>query len=159
MITPERLGVLPVAGIIDLEQDSQLSIIELSDDTAPLSGLAVSSDSSRATGNHQPIIKPSVDIELLFDIGLTEQDEVDEDVLVWIAAQKTKDKKVSYEATRHFQSTWAAKLPWAECIKGPDGFYNFVKCVICRYSNFYDLVDVFLFPALIYVFECMLISC
>ena len=51
-ITTERLGVSPAASIIDLEQDSQLPIIELSDDTAPLSGRAISSDSNRATGNH-----------------------------------------------------------------------------------------------------------
>jgi hypothetical protein len=34
----------------------------------------------------------------------------------WIKEQR-KGGKVSYEATRRFQETWAAKLPWAECVK------------------------------------------
>jgi hypothetical protein len=59
-----------------------------------------------------------------------EEDDINPDVQEWLAAQKTS--KVSYEATRRFQDTWAAKLHWAECVKGADGLYDFVKCIICR---------------------------
>jgi hypothetical protein len=34
---------------------------------------------------------------------------------------------VSYEATRKFQESWAAKLFWVFCVKGYDGLYDYVK--------------------------------
>jgi hypothetical protein len=40
-------------------------------------------------------------------------------------------KKKSYEATRKFQDTWAARLPWATLYRGPNDLYDFVKCNIC----------------------------
>jgi hypothetical protein len=104
LITPQRLGVPKPPGIVDLSTSTIVSIIELSSD----SGL--------------PNF-PEPD----------EQEEEDADVMAWIAAQKdTTDAKKNYEVTRHFQETWPAKLPWAECVKGPDGLFDFVKCTICR---------------------------
>lgn len=57
-----------------------------------------------------------------------DEEETDPDVLAWIAA---KGDKVSYEATRKFQENWAAKLPWAECVKRGDGLFDYVRCLIC----------------------------
>jgi hypothetical protein len=59
-----------------------------------------------------------------------EQDQdLDPDVQEWHFAQQ-KDK-ISYEVTRRFQESWPAKLPWSKCVKGPDGLYDFVCCLIC----------------------------
>jgi hypothetical protein len=63
----------------------------------------------------------NVDAFLLFDQS---EGELDPDVLEWLEAQKKET--VSYEATRRFQESWLAKLPWAECVKGEDGLYDFV---------------------------------
>jgi hypothetical protein len=72
-------------GILDLTQpDDNGPIIDLISDSAPCSDIAI------------------------------EQDEMDTDVLQWIEANSDKSKKVSYKATRKFQTTWAIKLPWAE---------------------------------------------
>jgi hypothetical protein len=63
-----------------------------------------------------------------------DEEETDPDVLEWIVAQgdiESQGEKVSYEATRKFQESWAAKLPWAECIKGGDGLFDYVHCLIC----------------------------
>jgi hypothetical protein len=42
-----------------------------------------------------------------------------------------KECKKSYEATRKFQDTWAAKLSWAELFRGADGLYEYIKCTMC----------------------------
>jgi hypothetical protein len=63
-----------------------------------------------------------------------DEEETDPDVLAWIAVQgdiAAKGDKVSYEATRKFQESWAAKLPWVECVKGGDGLFDYVRCLIC----------------------------
>jgi hypothetical protein len=39
--------------------------------------------------------------------------------------------QVSYEITRRFQESWAVKLHWAECVKGANGLYDFVRCIVC----------------------------
>jgi hypothetical protein len=102
---PQRLGVPRPPGVVDLSTSIVSSIIELNND------------------NRLPNL-PETD----------EQEEEDADVVAWIASQKdTIDAKKSYQATRHFQETWLAKLPWAECVKGPNGLFDFVKCTICRY--------------------------
>jgi hypothetical protein len=112
LITPERLGVPRPVGILDLTQPHDNGpIIDLSSGSAPCSDVAIEEH----------------------DVAI-EQDEMDIDVLQWIEANRDKSKKVSYEATRKFQATWAIKLPWAECVKGQDGLYDFVKCIICRYQ-------------------------
>jgi hypothetical protein len=105
LITSQRLGVPRPAGVFDLSTLTVSSIIELSSD------------------NGLPnLLEPD------------EQEEEDANVVAWIVSQKdTIDAKKSYEATRCFQETWPAKLPWAECVKGPDGLFDFVKCTICRY--------------------------
>jgi hypothetical protein len=103
LITPERMAIPKSATVIDLSTD-------------PLSNLVAE------VGNDDG---PSYAWNL-------DQEEQDPDVLAWIAAQQQdKDHKVSYEATRKFQEGWAAKLPWASCVKGRDGLYDFVKCTIC----------------------------
>ena len=42
-----------------------------------------------------------------------------------------KVPKKNYDATRKFQETWAAKLPWAELFRGSDGLFQSVRCVVC----------------------------
>ena len=57
------------------------------------------------------------------------EQDLDPEVEEWLTAQQKG--KVSYEVTRRFQESWPAKLPWSECVKGPDGLYDFVRCLIC----------------------------
>jgi hypothetical protein len=64
-------------------------------------------------------------------IFMDDQEETDLEVLEWLAAEK-KSKR-SYEATRKFQDTWVAKVPWVECVKGATGLLDHVRCLICRY--------------------------
>jgi hypothetical protein len=42
-----------------------------------------------------------------------------------------RKRKKSYELNRHFQDSWAAKLPWAEAVVGADGRITQVRCKIC----------------------------
>ena len=45
--------------------------------------------------------------------------------------QAARKKKQSYEMNRHFQDSWAARLPWAESVLGRDGRVAQVRCKIC----------------------------
>jgi hypothetical protein len=74
-----------------------------------------------------PIFTLSSDSADLFEA--CEQEELDPDVEAWLVAQTEETN--SYEPTRRFQESWPAKLPWAECMKGEDGLYDFVRCLIC----------------------------
>ena len=38
--------------------------------------------------------------------------------------------KQTYERNRHWQDSWAAKLPWVESVLGRDGFVMQVRCQI-----------------------------
>jgi hypothetical protein len=42
-----------------------------------------------------------------------------------------KKQKKGYELNRHFQDSWAAKLPWVEVVVGVDGKITQVCCKIC----------------------------
>jgi hypothetical protein len=114
--TPTRLRVPSIASadhVIVLESASADHVILL--ESASADGIVLESDS----GN------PST---------WKDEEETDPDVLVWIAAQgdiAAKGDKVLYEATRKFQESQAAKLPWAECVKGGDGLFDYVRCLIC----------------------------
>jgi hypothetical protein len=44
-----------------------------------------------------------------------------------------RKRKESYEVSRHFQDSWAVKLPWTEAVMGTDGRITQVQCKI--YSN------------------------
>jgi hypothetical protein len=116
-ITPERLGVPRSAGVVDLTLPNHVEHETIN--------LSLSGDSFNVD-EHETINLSSNS----FNID-DYQDEADADVLEWISANI--GKKVSYEATRRFQGTWVVKLTWAECVKGCDGFYDFVKCIVCRY--------------------------
>jgi hypothetical protein len=87
-------------------------------------------DYSRTNGCAKPC-SGSGFIRTLFERSYfyVKQEELDPDVEAWLAAQ-TKETS-SYEATRCFQESWPAKLPWAEYVKGEDGLYDFVRCLIC----------------------------
>jgi hypothetical protein len=115
-------------------------------------------------------------VELSSDSGpsifVDDQEETDPEVLEWLTAEK-KSKR-SYEATRKFQDTWAAKLPWAECVKGVAGLLDHVRCLICRYvtistsgscwnfsmSSLLDHACFVLYPAVIpHVLFCIATCC
>jgi hypothetical protein len=42
-----------------------------------------------------------------------------------------RQRRQSYEQNRHWQDSWAAKLPWAESVLGRDGCVTQVRCRIC----------------------------
>ncbi|KAG0611275.1 hypothetical protein M758_7G128500 [Ceratodon purpureus] len=44
---------------------------------------------------------------------------------------ESKKRKKNYDLRRHFQDSWAAKLPWAEAVVGCDGSITQVRCKIC----------------------------
>jgi hypothetical protein len=95
------LGVLPAKGVVDF--------------VAPTDNGPILHDLMSNTDH----------IEFCDDQG----DKVDPDMLEWI---KSQDKqKASYEATRYFQEMGVAKLPWAECMRGVDSLYDFVRCITC----------------------------
>jgi hypothetical protein len=101
LITPTRLEVPLAIGVVDFVDPA---------DNGPLVH-DLTSDTNR------------------FELCDDQVDEVDPDVLEWIKAQDKQ--KASYEATRRFQETWAAKLTWAECVRRMDGLYDFVRCITC----------------------------
>jgi hypothetical protein len=70
-----------------------------------------------------------------------DQEETEPNVLEWKAAHNKET--TSYEATRKFQESWAAKLVWIECVKVIDGLYDFVKCTIC---SIFEVRDKILMP-------------
>jgi hypothetical protein len=72
-----------------------------------------------------------------------DEEESDPNVLAWIVAQgdiAAKGDKVSYEATQKFQENWAAKLPWVECVKGGDGLFDYVRCLICSTFEIWEKI-------------------
>jgi hypothetical protein len=72
-----------------------------------------------------------------------DEEEIDPDVLEWIVAQgdiESQGQKVSYEATQKFQESWGAKLPWAECVKGGDGLFDYVRCLICSTFEIWEKI-------------------
>lgn len=40
-------------------------------------------------------------------------------------------KRKKHESNRVFQDVWAAKLPWAESVLGPNGNIHQVRCKVC----------------------------
>jgi hypothetical protein len=44
-----------------------------------------------------------------------------------------RKRKKSYELNRHFQDSWAAKLPWAKAVMGTDGRISQVQCKVCSF--------------------------
>ena len=49
----------------------------------------------------------------------------------FVADVKEKVTKKNYDATKKFQDTWAARLPWVELFRGSDGLFKYVKCIVC----------------------------
>jgi hypothetical protein len=115
LITPDRLRVPSIAcanGIIILETVSTDHLIVLESDSG-------------------------------YPSSWKNEEETDPNILEWIAAQgdiKSQGEKVSYEATRKFQESWAAKLPWVECVKGGDGLFDYVRCLICSTFEIRDKI-------------------
>jgi len=57
-----------------------------------------------------------------------EEVESDDDIEEIPPPKKTK---TNYDVSRRFQNEWAAKLVWAEPIRGNDGHVHLVKCTVC----------------------------
>jgi hypothetical protein len=74
-------------------------------------------------------IDPINDGHYVFEMGDEKDGKEDPNVIEWIKEHR-KDK-VSYNATHRFEETWVAKLNWAECVKGGNGLYDFVRCIVC----------------------------
>lgn len=55
--------------------------------------------------------------------------------LIWLCHSQrmlSRDVKLrTYEANRHWQDSWTARLPWAESVLGRDGRVVQVRCKIC----------------------------
>jgi len=47
------------------------------------------------------------------------------------AHEAARARRLSYEKNRHWQDTWAARLPWAESVLGLDGQVRQVRCKVC----------------------------
>ena len=47
------------------------------------------------------------------------------------AHELARARRRSYELNRHFQDSWAARLPWAESVVSADGTVRQVRCKIC----------------------------
>ena len=62
---------------------------------------------------------------------LDDVDDYSDEEFVSNSKAPKKECKKSYEATRKFQDTWAAKLSWAELFRGADGLYEYVKYIVC----------------------------
>lgn len=60
---------------------------------------------------------------------LSEDDDINVDVPTSLPNPVLRRRQ--YEASRRFQDTWAAKLPWAEMSRTADGTIELVKCLIC----------------------------
>lgn len=44
---------------------------------------------------------------------------------------ESRKRRKNYDQNRHFQDSWAAKLPWAEAVVGESGLITQVRCKIC----------------------------
>ena len=44
---------------------------------------------------------------------------------------ESRKRRKNYDSNRHFQDSWAAKLPWAEAVVGVDGSITQVRCKVC----------------------------
>ena len=100
-----------------LLSDSVVEIIALSSDgSASVQGLEIAESSRACKGKQKLPVIDEVD------------DQSDED---FVAGAAEKVPKKNYDATRKFQDSWAARLPWAELIRGTDGLFEYVKCVVC----------------------------
>ena len=93
-----------------------------SDDAVPVAPAPTQSSNSDCVlldvGSTPPAKGPLPDLEVL------------DPVLASPCHEKIR-KRRSYEANRHFQDSWAAKLPWAESVIGADGKVSQVRCRIC----------------------------
>jgi hypothetical protein len=49
-----------------------------------------------------------------------------------------RKRKKSYEFNRHFQDSWATKLPWVEAVMGADGRISQVRCKVCSFIEHWE---------------------
>jgi len=59
------------------------------------------------------------------------KEEIKSDDNLQVIAPPCKKTEVNYDQTKWFQNEWAAKLVWAESIRGPDGTVQLIKCTVC----------------------------
>lgn len=92
--------------------------------------IAVSSDGSSGTVQTVETVEAATARKGKGKLAVVEElDDLSDDEFV--PDVKEKVPKKNYDATRKFQETWSAKLPWAELFRGSDGLYESVKCVVC----------------------------
>ena len=92
--------------------------------------VALSSDGSAATVEIVDVATTATSRKGKGKLPLIE--EIDEYSDEEFVPQKTAHlPKKNYDATRKFQETWVACLPWAELFRGSDGLFEYVKCIVC----------------------------
>jgi hypothetical protein len=73
-----------------------------------------------------PVRQPEPDIQVL------------DPVLASPLHELARKRKKNYELNRHFQDSWATKLPWAEVVMGADGRISQVRCKVCIFVEHRD---------------------
>jgi hypothetical protein len=106
---------------------------EISPDAEPMAAVLPAS-----TGSAAPAASSASDCVLLNAISTpVTQPEPDLEVLDSVFASPSHElarkRKKSYELNRHFQDSWAAKLPWAEAVMGADRRISQVRCKVCTF--------------------------
>lgn len=107
---------------------------------------------SRAKGKENVPEDLSVHVPIPMDVDIAEGAQIfvncsDEETLIVVSGDDTNElqegeaevtpvpnpvlRRRQYEASRRFQDTWPAKLPWAEMVVKGDGQICQVKCLIC----------------------------
>jgi hypothetical protein len=120
LLNPDDLLVPSIVPIVD--QSIAESVVEV---------IALSSDGSTTTVDTDIAVSPCNRKGKSKLPVCDEIDDCSDDELVLIHAAPKKKRKKSYESSRKFQDTWAARLPWAELYRGSDGLYESVKCLVC----------------------------
>jgi hypothetical protein len=95
----------------------------------------VGSDGSQPPAN--VVTSSESDCIVMTAISAPTQSPLDSDVQIVDSAVASslhaaaRQRRQSYEQNRHWQDSWAAKLPWAESVLGRDGSVMQVRCRIC----------------------------
>jgi hypothetical protein len=71
----------------------------------------------------KPPVVPDLDMQVLDPLVASPSHEL------------ARKRKEAYELNRHFQDSWAAKLPWAKAVVGADGRILQVHCKVCTFLS------------------------
>ena len=127
------------ASSLDLTENVVESSTQLLPPMTPVEGEVAG---AACDGSADPLIVLSTDNEgstALRPICLSSDSDavhVNDDAASSSAKRKrTSETRSRYDANRHFQDHWAARLPWAEPELDSDGVLVAVKCTVCSVIN------------------------